>query len=158
METTTLEFKHLKETLDRFGDFIKTKYQTYVPEATGHLVDNVTFRVNHRGTQYEVILNLPFYYKFVEDGRKAGKRPPIEPILEWIKAKPVIPREIDGNLPTEKQLAFLIARSIGENGTQGKHVLRRAKEESVDMMLESIKQAFLEDIGEDMDKVLMLLR
>lgn len=158
METNALEFRHLKETLDRLGDLVKTKYQTYVPEASGHLVDNVTFRVNHKGAQYEVILNLPFYWQFVEEGRKAGKRPPIEPILEWIKAKPVIPREVDGQLPTEKQLAFLIARSIGENGTQGQHILRRAKEESMDMMLESIKQAFLEDIGEDMDKVLMFLR
>lgn len=82
---------------------------------------------------------------------------PVERILEWVRAKPVIPRESNGKLPTEKQLAFLIARSIGENGTEGQHCLERAQEETDQMLIESVKQAFLEDIGEEIDRVLMLL-
>lgn len=158
MEANALEFNHLKEVLNRFGDLVKTKYQSYAPEATGNLVNNVSFKVDYKGNKYEVILDLPKYWKWVENGRKAGKMPPVNNILEWVKAKPVIPREIDGKLPTEKQLAYLIARSIGEHGTQGKHILERSVSEGMDMMLESIKQAFLEDIGEDIGKVLVFLR
>lgn len=158
MAENALEFKHLKEVLNRFGDLVKTRYQSYVPEATGTLAGETSFHVDVNGNKYEVVLNLPVYWKWVENGRKAGKMPPIEPILDWIKAKPVVPRERDGRLPTEKQLAFLIARSIGKDGTKGKHVLERSVQEGLDMMLESIKQAFLEDIKGDVDKVLMFLR
>lgn len=150
-------FKHLEEVLQRYGQRVSSLYSTYAPEATGRLAD-VSFRVNHKGVEYEVELELEKYWRYVEEGRSAGKRPPVEPILEWIRAKPVIPRERDGNLPTEEQLAFLISRSIGEKGTQGQHVLQRANEETEDEMRESILNAFIEDLEEDWDKVLMFLR
>lgn len=153
-----MEFKHLEETLNRFGDFVSTRYQSYAPEATGNLVNNIGFQVDVKGNKYEVMLSMPVYWKWVEDGRKSGKMPPINNILEWIQAKPVIPREVNGKLPTEKQLAYLIARSIGENGTEGKHILEKSVQEGLAEMLESIKYAFLEDIKEDMDNVLMFVR
>lgn len=152
------EFTHLMNVLDRYGDYIMTRYQTYAPEASGHLVQNVTFQVDVQGNKYMVVLNLPAYAKYVEHGRKAGKMPPVSSILDWIKTKPVMPREVDGKLPTEKQLAFLIARSIGENGTEGQHVLERASDDAQNEMLESVLNAFAEDLMEDMDKVLFFLR
>lgn len=152
-----MEFKHLEEVLQRYGKTVATEYARLAPEATGNLAGSVMFSVDHRGIQYKVILDLLSYWKYVEYGRRAGKMPPIQAIMDWIKVKPVIPREINGQLPTERQLAFLIARSIGENGTEGKHVLEKANTKTQEQMIESIKQAFLEDIGEDMDKVLALM-
>lgn len=152
-----MEFKHLEEVLNRYGDLVKTKYQSSAPEATGNLVQNVSFNVELNNGVYEVSLNLPFYWKYVEEGRSAGKMPPVERILDWVRAKPVMPREMNGSLPTEKQLAFLIARSIGENGIEGKHILGGVMEETEQQMLESVKQAFLEDIGYEVEQVLMLL-
>lgn len=152
-----MEFKHLEEVLQRYGKTVATEYARLAPEATGNLAGSVMFSVDHRGIQYKVILDLLSYWKYVEYGRRAGKMPPIQAIMDWIKVKPVIPREINGHLPTERQLAFLIARSIGENGIEGKHVLEKANTKTQEQMIESIKQAFLEDIGEDMDKVLALM-
>lgn len=152
-----MEFKHLEEVLQRYGKTVATEYARLAPEATGNLAGSVMFSVDHRGIQYKVILDLLSYWKYVEYGRRAGKMPPIQAIMDWIKVKPVIPREINGHLPTERQLAFLIARSIGENGIEGKHVLETANTKTQEQMIESIKQAFLEDIGEDMDKVLALM-
>lgn len=147
----------MEEVLQRYGKTVATEYARLAPEATGNLAGSVMFSVDHRGIQYKVILDLLSYWKYVEYGRRAGKMPPIQAIMDWIKVKPVIPREINGHLPTERQLAFLIARSIGENGIEGKHVLETANTKTQEQMIESIKQAFLEDIGEDMDKVLALM-
>ena len=148
-----MEFKHLEEVLKRYGTAVSTEYARLAPEATGNLAGSVSFNMDFKGVEYQVSLNLLSYWKYVEYGRRPGKMPPIQAILDWIKVKPVIPREINGHLPTERQLAFLIARSIGENGTEGRHVLERANTKIQDQMIESIKQAFLEDFGEDVDKM-----
>jgi len=53
-------------------------------------------------------------------GRKPGKFPPIDDILDWIRAKKITPRDAK---TTERQLAFLFARKIAQSGTdifQGK--------------------------------------
>ncbi|NBW21850.1 MAG: hypothetical protein EBR82_79240 [Caulobacteraceae bacterium] len=58
------------------------------------------------------------YGFYVDSGaeRKAGKRPPIKPILEWIKEKRIRPQ---GKI-TQTQLAFAIARTIGSKGQRFK--------------------------------------
>lgn len=152
-----MEWRHLTEVLERYGELLCTKYKTYAPEASGRLVNNVRFEVRHNDTVYEVGLWLQDYWYYVENGRKAGKFPPLSKIEEWIRVKPVIPRPYNGKLPTEKQLAFLIGRKIAEKGTEGKHPLERSVEEVNNELLMSIKMAILEDIGDDLDTVLVML-
>ena len=60
------------------------------------------------------------YFYQQKHGRKPGKFPPIDDMLNWIRAKGITPR--DGKT-TERQLAFLFARKIAREGTdifQGK--------------------------------------
>jgi hypothetical protein len=57
---------------------------------------------------------------FVEVGRKPGKMPPIQAILDWLIAK-----KIGANPAKLRGLAFGIARKIGRVGTKGRFVLRR---------------------------------
>lgn len=151
-----MEFKHLEEVLNRYGQALASEYSIIAPRATDRLKD-VTFDVEHKGITYTVYLNLQSYWKYVEYGRRPGKRPPREAILEWIEAKPVIPREKNGVKPTNEQLAFLISRSIGKKGVPGQHTLELANNKVYDQMLESVKNAFLEDIGEDIDQVWSLV-
>lgn len=152
-----MEFKRLKEVLERYGQLLVTKYQMYVPEASGKLVQSVKYELKYNETSYEVGLWLEDYWKYVEYGRKAGKFPPLSKIEEWIRVKPVIPRPYDGKLPTEKQLAYLIGRKIANEGIEGKNVLKRAEDEVKDEMLMSIKQAIMEDIQEDINSVIVML-
>lgn len=65
--------------------------------------------------------------EYIELGRPEGKRPPLEAIEKWIEDKGVLPRE--ANIFTRRDLAFVIARSIGANGTKGKHIFKRVSEE-----------------------------
>ena len=70
-----------------------------------------------KGGTYKIYLILQDYWKYVEYGRKPGTFPNVGKIQEWIKIKPVIPRPLtNGIVPTEKQLSFLIGRSIKEKG------------------------------------------
>lgn len=152
-----MEFKRLKEVLERYGQLLVTRYQTYVPEASGKLVQSVKYEMRKGDMSYEVGLWLEDYWKYVEHGRKAGKFPPLSKIEEWIRVKPVIPRPYNGKLPTEKQLAFLIGRKIAQEGIEPKNVLKRTRDEVLDEMLMSVKQAIMEDIQEDLNTVLVTL-
>lgn len=52
------------------------------------------------------------YIMTLETGRKPGKPPPIQTILEWMEQRGINPTDI-----TKKSLAFLIARKIGNEGS-----------------------------------------
>lgn len=90
------------------------------------------------GTKVEADIILPRSWEWLEHGRKPGKMPPEQPIIRWmvhrgIKGLP--PRKVKGiknrtvrkglrQLSVEKsrkQLAFLIRRKIGRDGTRATH-------------------------------------
>jgi len=50
----------------------------------------------------------------LKHGRKPGRFPPIDDILDWIRSKGITPKD---NKTTERQLAFLFARKIAQSGT-----------------------------------------
>lgn len=83
--------------------------------ASGNLV-NFTTEIKQEGKWFSITFNLPDYWKYVENGRAAGKLPPISAIENWISIKPIVPRAIDNKVPSTKQLAFLIARGIANKG------------------------------------------
>lgn len=68
-------------------------------------------------------------------GRKPGKFPPIDDILDWIRSKGISPRD---SKTTERQLAFLFARKIAQSGT---NIFQR-KSEGLDVK-EEIKNLLL---------------
>lgn len=111
------------------------------------------------------------YVDFVENGRKAGKMPPIEPIMKWIKSKRIKPfkrtktggRVFVKQTPSRiKSMAFGIAQKIAEKGTQPTYFYSNAIEEalkrnpelfeqgliaSVDKMVEQINKRFKDGIS-----------
>lgn len=153
-----IKWEHLTEVLNRYGELLAVRYKSYVPEASGKLVQSVKYEFKHNDRIYEVGLWLEDYWKYVEYGRKAGKFPPIDKIKEWIRVKPVIPRPMkNGKLPTINQLAFLIARKIAREGIEPKNILKRTVEEVNNEMLMSIKMAIMEDLKRDITESLVTL-
>lgn len=91
--------------------------------ATGNLALSGKYNITVMGNVYHISFSFADYFNWAENGRKPGKMPPIEKIKEWISVKPVLPQPMkNGKLPTENQLAYLIARKIGLKGTSGSHV------------------------------------
>jgi hypothetical protein len=61
------------------------------------------------------------YWQYVEEGRRAGKMPPIKNIYEWIRNKRPIQQKIaqsPDRIAATKSLAYVIARKIGQKGTK----------------------------------------
>lgn len=134
MATETLKLKRTYAVLEQYAEAWKKAYKAELiangKRATGDLIKTIKAKVVVKGEAISAVLSVQDYYKYVENGRRKGaKQPPIDAILKWIKDKPVVPRENDaGRVPTQKQLAFMIARSIAENGIPATHAMRDANE------------------------------
>lgn len=141
------------EIVDKIAQAYKTSLVTAGKVATGQLT-NFTYEVEQDGKMFSIAFNLQDYWKYVENGRLAGKQPPIDAIAKWITVKPIIPRAVGNKVPSVKQLAFLIARSIGEHGIKPTKALKGTLESSYvqdledklcDLLIEQIEKELNEE-------------
>lgn len=144
-----LSFENLRQTLEEYGQEVRNLYQdkliTHDRIATGELLNSVEFQVEGDGQRWEVSLNVAEYWKYVENDTRPHW-PPVNKILEWIRAKPVLPRpDKNGKLPTPEGLAFLIARKISRAGTKGTHDLEESIEEINERYRDKIALAIAKD-------------
>jgi len=107
-----MDEKQLLETLQGIGDFILADMKVLIElngaMATGRLLKEIRVNAIKNKDNYTLTLSYPFYGKFVDEGRKPGKMPPIKDIKEWTKLKGI-----------PESAAYPIARKIGEKGTKG---------------------------------------
>lgn len=155
-----LKFDNLKRVLNDYGRNLVENYQRaladYGKNASGDLSKSVRYIFNDKVKGvFEVQLELLEYWKYIERGRKAGKMPPISAIERWITVKKIVPRPMaNGKLPTTKQLAFLIARSIGENGIVPRPILQERVDLANRVFMKDIEDAIAMDLGEAVELIL----
>ena len=133
MEKDALTFNNLQQVLDDFTKDVAETYRGLLlrdgKNATGELISSIRPMTPElvNGT-FECSLSLAPHWKYVENGRRPGKFPPIDNILEWVKAKPqlVRPNRLDRKEISPKQLAFLVARKIATSGIQPGNQLEEA--------------------------------
>lgn len=147
-----IDLPHVQAVMEEMAIAIRNEYQDNLIRndriASGDLLNNIEYEVTRGDFTYTIYVKMKDYWYYVENGRKAGKWPPIDNILNWIKIKPVLPRpNAEGKLPTPQQLAFLIARKIGEEGTEGTQDLRKA----TDTIWDTFEDRLYEAIDEDVD-------
>lgn len=148
-----MNFDNTIEVLNSFGRLLVEDYKESLiynsVNASDDLYKSVKYYFESDNRFLEVQLELESYYWYVENGRKAGKFPPIQAIEEWIKVKPVLPyTDKNGKLPTLNQLTYLIGRKIKEDGIEGKHLLQK----SVDDIYREIEKRLLEALSKDLHK------
>lgn len=157
MEKDALTFNNLQQVLD---DFTKDVAETYKglllrdgKNATGELISSIKPMTPELddGT-FECSLSLAPHWKYVESGRRPGKFPPIDNILDWVKAKPqlVRPNRLDRKELAPKQLAFLVARKIAAKGIQPGNQL----EEALDIVYARWKDRIDAAITADIESIL----
>lgn len=139
-------------TLDEYAEKARELYKRKLTDkginASYKLLNSVETTVKRGDDTFTVTINLEPYWIYVENGRKAGRFPPIDKILEWIRVKPITPySDSRGRLPTEEQLAFLIARKIAEQGTEPKRVLAETVSELNNYYLPLLKQSLERDFA-----------
>jgi len=155
-----IKFDNLQAALEEYGNVIAEQYKSNLNanghKATGNLINSITSHITVNGYEYAIELTLEDYYKYVEEGRRPGKFPPIDKILQWIKVKKILPTPINGKLPTEKQLAFLISRKIANEGTKGTYDLEKAIDTTINEWDEKITDALDKDIMNCIDEILLM--
>lgn len=155
------EFKHLKETLERYAIDVKELYKSKLTEddarASGELINSVNYILNFNAKSFEVSLSLVDYWKYVENGRRAGKFPPPDKIKRWIEIKPVLPRPFNGKLPTIDQLTYLICRKIKLDGIKPRPLLKETLEEINKEYEDKISEALTQDLENELDSIFALI-
>lgn len=127
----------LKPFLDVLEDYKKefeSLYKSKLEErrASGSLIKSIKTKYEVNGSVYEVSVDLENWWYWIEHGRKPtskGKHCPIEPIISWVRAKGIVPREKDGKLPTETQLAYAIRHKIDTEGYSGGQYMQQTLDE-----------------------------
>lgn len=138
--------------------------------ASRKLTDNVSSVINVNGTEYEVCLQLEYYWKFIEGGSQGTKSsppgakgkahfPPVAAIENWISIKPIIPkpRTLQNGksvIPSPRQLAYAIAKSIEQYGIAPFPALEQTKKETMDIYRERLSAALGHDVENYIRKVM----
>ena len=143
-----MNFDTLDAALDSLMNEFQNAYASKLQETNHYASGNLALNQKHYfvfdNRYYRIYLQLEDYWKYLEYGTKPHF-PPIEKIAEWIRIKPVLPRpNAKGKLPTQKQLAFMIARSISVKGTKPTHTLQQTINEF--QLSKKVKKLFIDAV------------
>lgn len=145
--------------LEEYAKHIVQRYRENLAQggrdASRKLSDTVSAEVVVGETVISVELTLQDYWYYVDNGRRAGKMPPISKIEEWIRVKPVklYPFGNNKQIPSPRQVAYLIARKIGREGTKGTQDLKNASENTYSTFKARLEQALAEDVSDFVGKI-----
>ena len=147
------KFPRTEALLNSFGNTLISRYRDKIKDyASGKLYNTINFEITKGSSNYIVTINLEEYWKNISYGRKPGSRmPPVEAIENWIKIRKIIPRPLilpnkKSIIPTVKQLAFIIARSIAKKGIQPRPFMRETIAETVETFKDKLIITLKEDI------------
>ena len=145
----------LSDYTKRFEELIKRKIQDEDMVATGNLLASISTEVVLNGVIYKVILNSLDYIRYLESGTKPHY-PPQEPIIKWIRAKKFPTKDYcGGSLPTEKQLAYLIQRKIGLEGTKARPIIATTVKELNEQFMPRLLEALKQDIYNSIPTIIL---
>ena len=156
---TASDFKHTMKALNDFGNFIITNYKSQLEAEqmnNGELYRTISYSVSTVNSGWVISVSLADYWKYIENGRRAGaKMPPVSAIENWINVKQIVPHSMtlkSGKtvVPTIPQLSFLIARSIGQRGIPPKPLFKNSFEAAKQQFIQVIKDAITQDIKESL--------
>jgi hypothetical protein len=132
--------------------------------ASGTLEKSLKYRLQIKGQSINISIyakgKASNYFLARENGRKPGKQPPIDAILDWMRIKPIKLRDKETGKfqkPTEalkRQVAFLIARKIGKQGIKGWKAFDYAYENIWDEYESKVVEAYGKDFSATLENQL----
>jgi len=111
-----MAFDNLENQLKKYAEAYTQKYKSKLisdgNKASGKLVNSVKPKMLKNG--FSILAKS--YIEQISEGRRVGRIPPSNEILEWAKAKKIKPEKGPDTESNRKRMAFAIARSIGMHG------------------------------------------
>ena len=159
----------LREMGTRMVEFMRAKLADKGINSTGKLSNSIQYLISKEGQDYLISISLEEYWKWVENGTTAHW-PPRNKIIDWIQAKPVLPEERNGKLPTVEQLAFLISRAMAgkspnqsalknpQGGTQAQPFFWNSVEEAVNDFENALGEAISRDMDRNIETLLLSIQ
>lgn len=145
----------LRDYSHKLTDIYKQKLIDNDVKATSDLINSaVPFSGELASDVYAAGIRLLDYWKYVENGRLPGTYPPPDAILNWIRARNIIPQpyQLPGGrsvTPTVQSLAFLISRKIATEGIKARPLL----EESIDELQDELDSIVNDIVGEAITEI-----
>lgn len=143
----------IKQCLNQLAERYKATLKEDGKAATGKLVNTVQCIAEVNGQYVEISFLLQDYWRYVENGRRAGApMPPISAILDWIRVKHIAVSST-GKAKTTQQLAFVIAKSISEKGIAPTKALDSTMKQSdpiISKIVENLQNQISAVVDEDL--------
>ncbi len=129
----------LQPIADQFGKEIVAELRkeliSHGKQATGTLVKGLESKVRFDGARAVIEVFAEDYFRFVDQGRKPGRFPPVDKIKAWLRVKGI-----------SEKAAFPIGRKIATEGIKGIKILNPT--------IDSVTVAFLPKYESEMEKIL----
>lgn len=151
-----LDTTKIKQIVDDFVAALKQKLDNNGTNSSGKLGKSIRGKIKYDGKWLNITLSIENYWKYVEYGTRPHF-PPVDAIQKWIQVKPVLPQPLkNGKLPTQKQLAFLIARKISRVGTKPQPFFNPTLEDFdlANKIYNAVMEEITEQISENIDEEL----
>lgn len=146
--------KFTKKALDNYRKIIVSELKRELNKPNSDLEKSIVGRKINNVDGFTISMND--YGSFVSQGRSSGKFPNLYNIQNWITKKGIKAKQrtIESNkdkIPTLRQLAFLIGRSIRDKGIEPIRFLDII-DKIEPKMTKEIEAAYLKDLQLDLDK------
>ena len=149
-----MEFPNTDRVIEEFATTIQQDWRNLLEEKGYDMspLKYINFTVKNDNQIYIIKFSVADYFWYFDRGRRAGKRPPLEPIFRWIQKYNIIPKPLtlkNGKtvIPSQKSLAFLIQRSIGLKGTKGKFWWEPMLNDIIERYMTRIQEAIVDDLS-----------
>ena len=140
------------EVCNQIADIYRKKMDAADYNKQGELY-NFKWTTEWKDHLFEVYFDLQPYFHFAENGRRPGKMPPVNKILQWIEFKHLVPRSNNGRVPTTKQLAFAISKHIALHGTEGKHLFEKTiNDPNLDNLADKLVELITAEFEKEIEK------
>lgn len=148
---------YLKGAIKEFGDeFVKELVRQIIQadkKATGNLIKSLNYKLVEASNEIILQILSADYLKYVDEGRKPGKMPPVKKIIKWAEVRKI---SYKPKYKTIDQLGWAIAKSIEKKGIKPTNVIQKAKDKllSNKSKIDKISRAGLLDVNELINKTL----
>lgn len=119
--------------------------------ATGNLRNNAKCLCKYKGTTFEIYMELPDYYKYIDEGRGpsagSGNGSLFEKIKQWIQVKKLqVPLNKKG-VPQLDSLAYVITRKIHKKGYEARPIFEPIQNQ-IDSITDRMEELIMDQIFE----------